>query len=208
MNLTFLVGNGESRQRINVDSLRDFGPVWGCNKIYQDWHVDNIVAVDQGQVELILKEGYHTKTNLYTRKRWSPLFNNIPEVKYIPDFKEEGIEKWQKQWHWNSGPLAVFLACEQGAEIICMFGYDLYGIQGRANNIYKGTLGYDPVDHRAIDPGFWIQQFRQMFLNYPSTQFVQVQPAGWEIPAMWKNIDNFSVDTPENFFQTLLSPNI
>ena len=43
MNLTFLVGNGESRQRINVDSLRDFGPVWGCNKIYQDWHVDNIV---------------------------------------------------------------------------------------------------------------------------------------------------------------------
>jgi hypothetical protein len=25
---------------------------------------------------------------------------------------------------------------------------------------------------------------------------------------MWENVDNLSVDTPENFFQTLLSSNI
>ena len=110
MNLTFVIGNGESRRNINIDSLRDFAPVWGCNRIYQDWHVDNLVAIDQTQMEFILRDGYHTKANVYTRKRWSPLFNGVPEVKYIPEFRDEGTEKWQKQWHWNSGPLAILNA--------------------------------------------------------------------------------------------------
>ena len=207
MNLTFVIGNGESRRNINIDSLRDFAPVWGCNRIYQDWHVDNLVAIDQAQMEFILRDDYHTKANVYTRKRWSPLFNGVPEVKYIPEFRDEGTEKWQKQWHWNSGPLAMFLACDQGADILCMLGFDFYGNAGKSNNIYKGMPGYDKADHRAVDPGFWIQQFVQLAQWYPNTQFVQVQPAGWYVPDMWRDVPNLSIDTPETFFETLVTTN-
>jgi hypothetical protein len=206
-NITFILGNGESRKSINVDSLREFGPVWGCNKIHQDWHVDNLVCVDQRQVEIALKAGIHEKSNLWTRRRWAPEYNGIPSINYIPDFREEGVAKWQKQWHWNSGPIAMFLACEQGAELICLFGFDFYGIAGRNNNIYKGTLGYDPVDHRANDPSHVIQQFKLLAEWYPNTQFVQVQPPGWQVPEMWRDVANLNVDTTEQFFQTLLSIN-
>jgi len=208
MNISFVVGNGETRRTINVSSLREYGPVWGCNKIYEQFHVDNIVAVDQSILELIVRNGFHFSMNVYTRRRWSPDYNNVPEVKYIPDFKDEGQVKWQKQWHWNSGPLALFLACEQGADVVCMFGFDLYGYGGRVNNMYKDTLGYDKSDTKAVDPGFWISQIDQLMKWYPNTQFVQVQPEGWEIPLMWKSNNNFSLDTFENFFQTLLGSNI
>ena len=207
MNITFVVGNGESRRNINIDSLREFGPVWGCNKIYTRWHVDNLMAVDERQMELILQDGFNEKANVWTRKRWSPTYKNIPGIKFIPDFKEEGTAKWQKQWHWNSGPLAMFLACEQGAEVLCMIGFDFYGLAGKQNNLYKGTSGYDNADHRAVDPGFWIQQFALLANWYPNTQFVQVQPKGWEVPSIWKDLPNLNVDDTENFFQTLLSIN-
>lgn len=207
MNLVFVLGNGESRRTINVDSLRDFGPVWGCNKIHQDWHVDNLVCVDPKQIEIAIKNGAHEKSNIWTRRRWAQEYNGIPEIKYIPDFPEEGEAKWQKQWHWNSGPIAVFLACEQGAEYVCMFGFDFYGIAGKNNNLYKGTLGYDPADHRANDPSHVIPQFVRLANWYPNTQFVQIQPPGWEVPAMWRDVPNINVDQPETFFNTLISIN-
>jgi len=208
MNITFVVGNGESRRTLNVEALREFGPVWGCNKIHTKWHVDNLVCVDQRQVEEAIMAGANEKCNLWTRRRWAPDYNNVHNINFIPDFREEGTLKWQKQWHWNSGPIGMFLACEQGADIVCMFGFDFYGIAGKSNNMYKGLPGYDAADHRATDPGFWIQQFVLLAQWYPDTQFVQVQPEGWEVPLMWKDVDNLSVDTPENFFQTLLSFNV
>ena len=99
----------------------------------------------------------------------------------------------------------MFVACEQGAEILCMFGFDFYGVAGKSNNVYKGSPGYDKADHRAVDPGFWIQQFVQLAQWYPDTQFVQVQPAGWQVPAAWHGVSNLSIDTPETFFDTLVA---
>jgi len=207
MKIHFVIGNGESRRTLNVEALRDFGTVWGCNKIHTKWKVHNLVCVDEKQVEIAIENGANQHSKLWTRSRWKINYQNVPNIKFIPDFQEEGTLKWQKQWHWNSGPIAMWLACEAGADIVCMFGFDFYGIAGKSNNMYKGTSGYDAADHRAIDPGFWIQQFVLLSNWYPNVQFVQVQPEGWEVPEMWKSQNNLTIDQPEKFFQTLLSIN-
>ena len=43
---TIVYGNGKSRQKWNVSEKLDDVVTWGCNRIFNDVKVDNVVAVD------------------------------------------------------------------------------------------------------------------------------------------------------------------
>ena len=60
----WVLGNGESRQKLNVNNLQ--GTKVGCNAIIRDYKVDHLVCVDRRMVEEAI--GYNTK--IYTRKDW------------------------------------------------------------------------------------------------------------------------------------------
>ena len=47
MKRVFCVGNGESRRNVNLEVLRKFGKIYGCNAMYRDFTPDVLVAVDQ-----------------------------------------------------------------------------------------------------------------------------------------------------------------
>ena len=51
----FCIGNGESRQGFDLDKLKPFGKIYGCNAIYRDYMPDVLTAVDHG----IMHEIYH-----------------------------------------------------------------------------------------------------------------------------------------------------
>ena len=61
MNRALVIGNGESRQWFNPRwhrILDDKVITWGCNAIYRDGHVHNLVAVDYGMQQEIYDSGY------------------------------------------------------------------------------------------------------------------------------------------------------
>ena len=59
----YVYGNGESRKGFGV--TRGNGVSWGCNAIYRDHEVDNLVAVDYGIQGEIVESGYARNHQCY-----------------------------------------------------------------------------------------------------------------------------------------------
>ena len=62
MSKHIVYGNGESRPRKPIVG-GDF-ITWGCNAIYRDFTVDNLVSVDYNMQQEIYRSGYAIKINV------------------------------------------------------------------------------------------------------------------------------------------------
>ena len=82
---TIVYGNGKSRQKWNVNEKLDNVVTWGCNRIFNDVKVDNLVSVDYHVQHLIYESGYAHENNC-----WFSDWNLLPEyfhdtVKHVYD---------------------------------------------------------------------------------------------------------------------------
>ncbi len=59
----YVYGNGESRKGFEVSSFD--GVSWGCNAIYRDHKVDNLVVVDYGMQGEVIQSGYSMNNKCY-----------------------------------------------------------------------------------------------------------------------------------------------
>ena len=83
---TIVYGNGKSRQKWNVNEKFDNVVTWGCNRIFNDVKVDNLVAVDYHVQHLIYESGY-----AHENKCWFTGWTKLPE-----DFYENQINMLPK----------------------------------------------------------------------------------------------------------------
>ena len=83
---TIVYGNGKSRQKWNVNEELDNVVTWGCNRIFNDVKVDNLVAVDYHVQHLIYESGY-----AHENKCWFTGWTKLPE-----DFYENQISMLPK----------------------------------------------------------------------------------------------------------------
>ena len=77
-----LIGNGESRKWY-CPSHQMFGvPVttWGCNAIYRNGKVDNLVAVDYGMQQEIYDSGYDGVCHF---ANWSVLPSSVADMMFM-----------------------------------------------------------------------------------------------------------------------------
>ena len=199
MNISFSLGNGESRSQQDIEPLRDVGPVYGCNFVYQDHHVDNLIACDLQSAKEIVSSGYHKKCNFYTRDRCYSDLGQPDSVKVLPDLKNKGRKKYEKADNWGSGLYATYLACQSSDIVVCL-GHDLNGFRETTNNnIYKNQLRIPGTDYddKPIDAEFWIKQFELLFKWYPDITFAFINEDSWASPDSWNIHDNWTVDNYE-----------
>jgi len=71
-----------------------------------------------------------------------------------------------------------------------IIGFDLWGINGKHNNIYKDTNNYESSEYHAVDPSHWIPQFERMFATYCNVRFNYWVPDGWDVPELWQGCKN------------------
>ena len=76
---TFIIGNGESRLGLDLDSLREKGKIYGCNALYRDFVPDVLVAIDEAVMFEIVSTGYQKENQCYF-KHW----NLLEEFYYEP----------------------------------------------------------------------------------------------------------------------------
>ena len=74
---TIVYGNGKSRQKWNVNQKLDNVVTWGCNRIFNDVKVDNLVSVDYHVQHLIYESGYAHENKCWFAD-WSILPSNVP----------------------------------------------------------------------------------------------------------------------------------
>lgn len=160
MTTAFVLGNGRSRQSIDLDVLKHHGPVYGCNALYREFVPDVLVATDLPIATAIQESGYAQKHRFYTRRP-------LPNL---------GAQKICKEYMgFSSGPNAVGLACIDGHTRIYMLGFDLGTANGKFNNLYADTDFYKKSSAPPTFSGNWIRQITQICNKYSTRQFIRVQ---------------------------------
>ena len=100
---TIVYGNGKSRQKWNLNEKLDNVVTWGCNRIFNDAKVDNLVAMDCHIQHMVYASGY-AKENRCWFADWIvnpqdlrenlkymhmyPIVNNTIEIKVSGEFIE------------------------------------------------------------------------------------------------------------------------
>jgi len=164
----FVLGNGVSRQGIDVDLLISRGAVYGCNALYRTHRPLVLVATDRAIAEEIQTTGYAHQNRFYTRR---PVPNS-------------GAQIIERAYHgFSSGPVAISIAARDGNQRIYLLGFDMGDIGGRFNNIYADTPHYKPSFAEPTYTGNWIKQITRVCQDFPDQQFFRVHgPTTANIP--------------------------
>ena len=127
---SFVCGNGKSRSNINLEELRSYGLIYGCNALYRDFTPDYLIAVDVKMVVEIESKGYHLNNPVWTNQ--NSKFKKFKNLNYF-----------EPSLGWSSGPTALNMASNHGATEIYILGFDYIGSpRGYVNNIYSDTENY------------------------------------------------------------------
>jgi hypothetical protein len=160
MTTAFVLGNGVSRQGLDLSQLRRHGKIYGCNALYREFVPDVLVATDRPIATAIQESGYALKNQFYTRRPIDGL----------------GAHKVSKPYFgYSSGPIAAAVAAEHNNKTVYLLGFDMGPIDNnRINNVYAGTEFYKPLDALPTFTGNWIKQIIHITSDFPNTLFVRV----------------------------------
>ena len=189
MTTALVIGNGESRQHIDISEFSRGYDTIGCNAIHRDCPVDFLVCCDRRMIEEAVVSKNTKYTEIYVRDEWFHYYRKIRKdrrIHQIPELPYTGDKKQDEPIHWGSGPYAVLLGATCEYDTIMMIGFDLYPSNKKINNIYKNTNNYAKKDANPVDPSYWIYQISKVFQYYKNKEFVIWNHAGWEVPALWK----------------------
>jgi hypothetical protein len=189
MSQAVVIGNGESRRGINLESYRPTHTLIGCNGIHRDTSVDHLVCCDRRMVAEAVDNPNIGDTLIYVRDGWYHYFRKIlknKRIQHLPPIPIIGELKRDHPDHWGSGCYAILLAAHLGFKEVTLLGFDLYSIHDKVNNLYKGTQNYARIDAQAVDYSYWIYHTSLVFKHYPDTQFTIVNQATWKMPNDWQ----------------------
>jgi hypothetical protein len=203
VSVSLVIGNGESRLNFNYREI-EYDLIVGCNAIYRDLTVDHLICCDRRMAQEASENLENAKTFIYVRERNFHYFRKIKKLKntrILPNIPFHSEMKRDQPDHWGSGPYAVLVAAQNENETIVLVGFDLYGNDGKINNVYKDTANYNKSSSQAVDYSYWVHQIAQVFVKYYNKKFVVVNEADWKMPNQWllnnvqfKNFEEFFLD--------------
>ena len=95
---TVVLGNGESRKWFSDKQYEVNAVIWGCNAIYRDVMVDNLVAVDYGMQQEIYDSEYYKDIECHFAN-WSVLPSEVADVFFMGyDIPAEFIHRSKHQY--------------------------------------------------------------------------------------------------------------
>lgn len=188
--IAFVLGNGTSRSNINPASLSEHGTIYGCNALYRSFPPDYLIAVDTKMIKEITSSGYHLKHAVWTNPN-----------RYTKEL--QGLNLFNPNLGWSSGPTALNFASHNGAETIYILGFDYQGLGRKnelVNNIYAGTENYKNVNDRATYYGNWQRQTSMVIKRNPRRRYIRVvETEDYFVPDSLVGLENLEHITIEKF---------
>jgi hypothetical protein len=181
----FVLGNGVSRQSVDLLKLNKLGPIYGCNALYREHTPTVLVATDRPIATAIQESGYSLTNRFYTRK---PMANS-------------GAMAVPRTYYGNSsGPIACAIAALDGNTEIYLLGFDLGPTKNNTfNNVYAGTEFYKKTGDRPVYSGNWIRQLVAIAKDFSHVNFCRVHGESTADITELNNLINFSKCTVEDF---------
>jgi hypothetical protein len=155
LNKAIVLGNGESRRW--VETYPDFDanwnhdiPTWGCNAIYRDMYVDNLVSVDYAMQQEIYQSDLCQDTMQLHFANWSIIPAEITDMMFMGyDIPEEFIHRTERNGNHT--------------EQCVVSGKDPSTIQESIELVMKDHPNLDSKDLKMKmekDVGIWITYLR------------------------------------------------
>ena len=195
MSTAFIICNGPSRKEINLESLRQYGKIIGCNALYRDFMPDVLITVDKGMVRELNENLIQFKTECWT----------FPSKSYKRLKGFNFLIKHQKIYdRWCSGSTALFIANRFHGPFdkIYILGMDLEAEKNSSNNIYTGTRNYDDP-RRAVRTTEQFdtstRKWAACFKKWENTKFIRVLGPTPAHQKKWNTYKNFSEITVDQF---------
>jgi hypothetical protein len=178
MTVAFVLGNGQSRQELDLAQLIKLAPVYGCNALYREFAPSVLISTDAPISKSIQESGYSEKNVHYTRKPLPAL-----GAKRIP----------QQYYGFSSGPAAAGIAALDRNRKIYLIGFDLGPTRtGHFNNIYADSEFYKKSSAAPTYTGNWVRQLTTVARDFPQAEFVRVRGATTADIGELLNIPNFA----------------
>ena len=157
----FVLGNGISRESVDVNKLKTLGTVYGCNAIYRTFTPDVLISTDQPISTTIQQSGYSKQHRFFTRRP-------------LPGQGAQAVPKLY--FGYSSGPIAVAIASTvDHHKNIFLVGFDLGPTtDGKFNNVYAGTEFYKQVGAAPTFTGNWVKQLTKVISDNPHQTFTRV----------------------------------
>lgn len=178
MKLGFALGNGKSRLHIDPDDLRQHGLVGGCNRIYEEHHVDILVSTDRNMAAEIEHSGYAKHNEMWTRRP-------------IPDMGARLLKR--PEYGFSSGPALVEMMFQKGCKEIYCIGFDMGSPTEFVNNVYAGTAHYKTPSEQPTFYGNWVNQFKQISEMRGNRKIIRVLAAE-STPMEWDRTNILEID--------------
>ena len=119
MKRVFLIGNGESRKHLDLETLRQHGKIYGCNALYRDFTPDVLCSVDHGMMHEVYHAGVAQKIPCFFRD-WT----KVPAMHYEP-MVYGGMSEMDAKEHLDE----ILVSNERGdSDQFVMHGANLKGI--------------------------------------------------------------------------------
>ena len=190
----FIVGNGTSREGLELKPLMDYGVLYACNWFFQEEFPPHVlVCSDEPITKTILK----AKPN-YPKRNW--MYTWFPKP-------GSGLKKATCPEKFAAGPMAAELAAgKHKKDKVFLIGIDFFGFgssnkmeNGKVNNLYAGKKHY-VKDNDVAAPTYrnWQRRFEWILRNYPETEFYHVNPFEGKSPERLRGFPNFHQITWDN----------
>lgn len=157
----FILGNGESRQKLSISRMSKHGYIYGCNAIYRDIRPDVLVTVDPDMANEIARSEYIKQWKVYTP------YKDIAATN--PNFV-----LFQSTNRFCAGVTACLIAIKQGVKEIYLVGHDLGSPNGLVNNCYKNTTCYKKAWEDDESYNVYGPHYIELIASNPGIQFIRV----------------------------------
>jgi len=188
--VAFVIGNGISREGIELEALSKIGKVYACNAVYRTFKPDYLVAVDVKMILEINKHKYQYHNEVWTNP--NKAYNAMKHLNFFQPSKG-----------WSSGPTALWLASTHGYSRIYILGFDYRGLDNGAkfNNLYADTPNYKKSEDGATFFGNWLRQTKAVIQENPQIDFVRVIAQDNYCPQELNTFSNYKILVKQEFKQ-------
>lgn len=184
----FVIGNGTSRKNIDLEKLKRYGKIYGCNALYRSFRPDYLIAVDVKMILEITKANFQKDNSVWTNPNRA--YEKISNLNFFNPSKG-----------WSSGPTALLLASMHQNKKIYILGFDYKGLEDgkKLNNIYADTPNYRKSVDNATFYGNWLRQTLSIVKEHKSITYFRVIPRNGFTPDEFLNCKNLKHIYLEDF---------
>lgn len=162
---------------IDIDTIKNIGPLWGGVQTWREWSTDNVVCHDLHRARDLVTRQFHTRCNMY-----------LPASVFQELDRPSGVKLYNGEFHQavdNPDDIVSMHLAASGSDIVLLVGFDLAGKN---------------LDHDKLAKHKWHNYkhyIKHIILGNPTVQWVLLDQVA-EIDKDLEDLPNLLFDKLDN----------